>query len=282
MTTAAAEPNNLPDTERLKREEAFHDEWAGSADVEAIDVLQSNEACTAPEMRWLVSQIGDLRGKRVLDVGCGLGEAGVYFAVKGADVTATDLSPGMLAVTQKLAAKNGVSVRVHQCNAESLGLPPDAKFDVVYVGNLLHHVDVAKTLADLSQHVAADGLLASWDPIAYNPVINAYRKIATGVRTPDEHPLTKGDIDTFGRYFSNVQTRFFWLTTLSIFLIMAGVLLRNPNKVRYWKKVVEEADRWRPIYVPLEAFDKALLGTVPVLRFLCWNVGVIARGPRAA
>ena len=80
----------------------------------------ANEACTAPEMRWLFSRLGDLTGKRVLDVGCGIGEASVYFAVKGAVVTATDLSTGMLAVTQRLAERHGVKLRTHQANAETV------------------------------------------------------------------------------------------------------------------------------------------------------------------
>lgn len=267
------------DQTRLNTEEAFHDEWAESTDISGIDVVLANEACTVPEMRWLVAELGDLKGKKVLDVGCGLGEASVYFALKGATVTATDLSSGMLGVTQRLAEKNGVHVEVHQSNAETVGFGPEVLFDVIYVGNLFHHVDIAKTLADLKRHLAPGGMLVSWDPVAYNPLINIYRAIATKVRTPDEHPLTQKDIALFRQHFGQVKTRFFWLTTLSIFLIMAGVLFRNPNKVRYWKKVVEEEARWRPIYLPLEALDRALLRVVPPLKYFCWNVAIVSRNP---
>lgn len=268
------------DSERLAAEQKFHDEWARSASSEDIDPITANEACTAPEMRWIVKQMGDLTGKTVLDVGCGLGEASVYFALKGAQVTATDLSQGMLDVTRALAHRNGVEVNTHQANAESVGLPPETKFDVIYVGNLFHHVEIESTLRDLVGHLKPDGVLVSWDPIAYNPLINVYRKLATQVRTADEHPLTEADLNVFRRYFGDVQTRFYWLTTLSIFMIMAGVLWRNPNKVRYWKQVVKEADLWRPLYLPLEALDAKLLKWIPQLRYLCWNVCIAARAPR--
>ena len=35
----------------------------------------------------------------------------------------------------------------------------------------------------------------SWDPLKYNFFINVYRKIATDVRTEDEHPLSIEDIN---------------------------------------------------------------------------------------
>ena len=49
---------------------------------------------------------------------------------------------------------------------------------------------------------------------------------------------------------------------------MALVQRRNPNKERYWKMVITEADRWAPIYKPLEKFDNLILKFLPPLRFL--------------
>ncbi|MEJ1974402.1 MAG: hypothetical protein WDM96_18690 [Lacunisphaera sp.] len=60
---------------------------------------------------------------------------------------------------------------------------------------------------------------------------------------------------------------------------MAVFQRRNPNKERYWKKVVEEADSWAALYYPLEMLDKVLL-LVPFLRPLCWNVVIVGRGPK--
>jgi 2-polyprenyl-3-methyl-5-hydroxy-6-metoxy-1,4-benzoquinol methylase len=267
-------------SERLAAERAFHDEWAGGVDVSAIDVRSMNEACTAPEMRYITARLGDLRGKTLLDVGCGLGEASVYFALRGAEVTASDLSPGMLDATCRLASANGVTVNPHLAAAEDMQLPPDVQFDVIYAGNLLHHVDIDATLARLVPHLKPDGVLVTWDPLAYNPVINVYRAKATSVRTADEHPLKWSDIKLFRKYFGDVETRYFWLTTLAIFVIMAVLQRRDPNRERYWKSVVQESEKWRPLYMPLEGLDRVLLFALPPLRLLCWNVVVIARKPR--
>ncbi len=52
------------------------------------------------------------------------------------------------------------------------------------------------------------GSFVSWDPILYNPLINIYRKLATEVRTKDEHPLTTRRELPLGRQFDHeLRTR---------------------------------------------------------------------------
>ena len=267
------------DAVRKHAEEVFHDEWAASVDVTKINVRQMNEACTAPEMRYIRQTLGELKGRTLLDVGCGLGEAAVYFALLGADVTATDISPGMCDTARRLAEANGVTIKTHVSAAEDLGLPTDVKFDVIYTGNTLHHVDIAATMPLLLKHLKPDGTFVSWDPVAYNPAINYYRRKAMQVRTADEHPLRLQDIRTVRARFHDSHTHWFWLSTLLIFISMALFQRRDPNKERYWKTVIEEADAWAWLYRPLEWLDKALL-LIPFLRPLCWNVVIVGRGPK--
>jgi 2-polyprenyl-3-methyl-5-hydroxy-6-metoxy-1,4-benzoquinol methylase len=263
--------------ERIQNEREFHDAWADSEDIEKIDVRASNEVCTAPEMRYITRRLGNIKGKRLLDVGCGLGEASVYFATLGADVTSSDLSQGMLDATTRLAHINGVSVKQHVASAEDMQLSPEDKFDIIYAGNLLHHVDIEETITRIKPHLAVGGIFVTWDPLAYNPAINVYRSMATDVRTPDEHPLKWNDIKLFHKHFGTVETRYFWLTTLIIFVLMALAQRRNPNKERFWKVVVQEGDKWARLYHPLEAFDRLLLAVFPPLRLLCWNVVIICK-----
>ena len=267
-----------PDGERKAAEETFHNQWAASERATRINVRQRNEACTAPEMRHLRKTLGDLRGKSLLDIGCGLGEASVYFALEGAHVTATDVSPGMCDATRRLAQAEGVTVETHLSAAEDLQLG-DRQFDIIYVGNTLHHVDIATTLDRLLPHLRDDGIFASWDPVAYNPLINIYRRVATQVRTADEHPLRLRDIRSVASRFTTADVRWFWLGTLSIFVCMVLVQWRNPNRERFWKTVIDEADRWRWLYVPLEKFDTFALAWLPFLRPLCWNVVIVGRHP---
>lgn len=272
--------NGRDDALRKQSEEEFHDEWAASVDVAKIDVRRMNTACTAPEMRFIRQSLGSLLGKRLLDVGCGLGEASVFFAMEGAEVTATDISPGMLNAAQRLAAMNGVALRTVVSASEDLAMSMQQSFDIIYTGNTLHHVNIAETLARVLPLLKDDGTFVSWDPVAYNPVINVYRWMATEVRTDDEHPFTLADVNGIRAHFRFSQVRWFWLTTLLVFIVMAVIQRRSPNKERFWKKVVEEADRWAWLYWPLEAFDKLLLTLFPFLKPLCWNVVVIGKGPK--
>lgn len=267
------------DAARLRSEADFHDEWATSARTAVVDVRKMNEACTAPEMRYITRTLGDVRGKRLLDVGCGLGEASVYFALRGASVTASDLSPGMLDRTRELAHTNHVQLDTVLSSSESLRLPEGTRFDIIYIGNALHHVDIPRTMTQLVAHLEDDGVFASWDPVAYNPVINIYRKIAKAVRTEDEHPLTRRDVRTVESHFQTSSSRYFWLFTLVVFVLMV-LQRRNPNRERFWKTVVEEGDRWAWIYNPLERIDNWVLRWIPILRPLCWNVVIIGRNPR--
>jgi len=262
---------------RIQTERDFHDAWADSEDVEKIDVRASNEVCTAPEMRYITHRLGNIKGKSLLDVGCGLGEASVYFALLGADVTSSDLSQGMLDATTRLARSNGVSVKQHVASAEDLQLPPEAKFDIIYAGNLLHHVDIEETIIRIKPHLAVGGMFVTWDPLAYNPAINVYRSMARDVRTPDEHPLKWHDIKLFRQHFVKVETRYFWLTTLIIFVVMALAQRRNPNKERFWKVVVQEGEKWRWLYQPLEKVDRFFLTIFPPLRLLCWNIVIVCK-----
>jgi ubiquinone/menaquinone biosynthesis C-methylase UbiE len=258
------------------KEKQFHDEWAHSVSPEDIDVILYNTACTLPEIRYVHKMLknSNLRDVKLLDLGCGMGETSVYFAMQGADVVAADISAGMLGITQKVAQKYNVTLTTHKSTAENLNFTNGEQFDIVYAGFLMHHVNIEQTLCRLKEVMKPDATFICCEPIAYNPIINIYRKIATKVRTEDEHPLTKKDIKTMKKHFADVKTKYFWFFSLIIFVLMA--LTTNPNKVRYWKKMVEEK-KWKYICRPLQFIDNIILFVFPFLKWFCWTVVIFAK-----
>jgi ubiquinone/menaquinone biosynthesis C-methylase UbiE len=264
------------DYRTLEREEEFHDEWANSINPEEVPVLESFQACTAPEGRYISKVLGNVRGKTFLDIGAGAGEASVYFALKGADVTATDLSAQMLKVVGNLAKFYNTSLQTVVANAEKLPFD-DNTFDIVYAGNILHHVNLPKALAEIQRVLKPGGVFVSWDALQHNPIINIYRYIAVNTRTQDEHPLSIKDIHKFKQLFTNVSFNCFWFCTLWIFISFFLVEKVNPNRERYWKKVILEHRRLEATYSRLEKIDKIVLKMLPFLKRFCWNIVVVCR-----
>jgi len=261
----------ISDAELHRREQEFHDEWAASTALDRILVHECFEAPTALENRFILRQIGDLRGKAVLDIGAGLGESSVYFALQGAIVTATDISPRMVETTIALGKRYGVEIRGIASNGEDLRLPENS-FDVVYIANTIHHVqDRARLFAQIWRALKPGGRFFSFDPVAYNPVINVYRKMAHQVRTQDESPLALRDIRLARKYFPNLQHREFWIASLLLFLKYFLVDRVHPNADRYWKRILRETGRTLWWWLPLRALD-SLLTRLPLARLLSWNV----------
>ena len=252
-------------------EAAFHDAWAASVDLTQVAVRQAFESPTALENRFILSQMGPLAGRKILDIGAGLGESSVYFALQGAEVTATDLSPGMITAATKLGELNGVRIRGIVTSAEDLRTDPGA-FDIVYVANTIHHVgDRRRLFANIHRALRPGGRFFSWDPLAYNPVIEVYRRMATSVRSDDETPLTRKDLALAREFFSDTQHREFWIAALAIFLKYYLIDRVHPNDDRYWKRIFRETDQSLRWWTPLRRFDE-LLAQTPGIRWLAWNM----------
>jgi len=88
-----------------------------------------------------IDQRASLRGKRVLDVGCGGGILSDAMARRGADVLGIDLSTKALRVASLHALEaNTPSVRYREVSAETLAAESPSEFDVVTCMEMLEHV----------------------------------------------------------------------------------------------------------------------------------------------
>jgi ubiquinone/menaquinone biosynthesis C-methylase UbiE len=119
---------------------AVYDTIATEYDERIPGAGPADDMFTANEMDWLLSKIQP--GERVLDIGCGTGRFTVPLAELGAEVSALDISVGMLDVLRKKLRSKGLSADLKQ--GDMCELPfPDATFDVVTSFLALMHVPPA-------------------------------------------------------------------------------------------------------------------------------------------
>jgi predicted nicotinamide N-methyase len=97
----------------------------------------------------------DLTGRRVLELGCGLGLVGVAAAVAGADVLAADQSAEAIAFTTVNAERNGVAVRTVRCAFERPEpVLAGAPWDLVLAADVLYEPRTVPVLVDLLPRLA--------------------------------------------------------------------------------------------------------------------------------
>jgi len=102
----------------------------------------------------------DLRGRKVLVAGCGFGADAVRLARMGACVYAFDLSPDVLDIARTTARAEGVDVVFAEMPAENLHYPGGV-FDCIVARDILHHVRIDRTMAELKRVAAAGAMFVA-------------------------------------------------------------------------------------------------------------------------
>ena len=97
-------------------------------------------------------------GKKLLELGCGIGTDLVRFAKGGAEVTGVDLSETALGLAQKNARQAEVTMRLELANGEDMPFEDDA-FDVVYGHGVLQYTaEPQKMVAECRRVLRSDGV----------------------------------------------------------------------------------------------------------------------------
>jgi SAM-dependent methyltransferase len=194
------------------REAEFWDHHA--LQLSEADLLATRTTLTKEES-VRVELLGDLVGKRVLDVGCGSGEWAVILASRGAIVTAIDISPEMVAATNRRAALSGYADRISATTMSALDLKfADGSFDVVHGQDIIHHLDPGLFGKEVSRVLAVGGRAAFRENNGNNPILMFARDRICGRfgiakwSSDDEYPLTPKRLRDFTRNFEHCALRF--------------------------------------------------------------------------
>lgn len=123
----------------LKGEEYYTDESVAQEYDQKRFGSQGGQYIRETEREAFMALLGDLDGKKVLDVATGTGRLAVDMAEAGADVTATDISNEMLDQARAKAGQRGLNIEFFQGDGEDLDVDTDS-FDIVTSQRFLHLV----------------------------------------------------------------------------------------------------------------------------------------------
>lgn len=206
-------------TDRLAAEAAFHDAQA----LSRAESFRSGAASLRFEDRdylahetWIrpaMEAMGEIRGRAVLDFGCGHGMAAVVLARAGARVTGLDLSHGYLCEARERARVNGVDAAFVRADGETLPFA-DRTFDAVWGNAILHHLDLSRSAPELRRVLRPGGVAVFCEPWGENRLLAWTRRRVRypgKARTRDEEPLRRNHLGQLASVFGSIQVRGFQL-----------------------------------------------------------------------
>jgi len=203
---------------------------------------------TAYPLEYAYHLLGDVRGQRVIDFGCGSGANSVLLANRGAHVWGVDISEDLLRLAKRRMEVTGRAREAEFIVASAHQLPfPDRSIDVVFGIAILHHLDLSVVSKEVRRVLRPGGRAIFQEPVRNSATIRFVRALIP-YRQPDvspyERPLTDEELLDFAKPFASYHSRAFRLPHVAL----GGVLPVIRKKID-----------------PLYRWDHALLKSVPAL-----------------
>jgi SAM-dependent methyltransferase len=114
-----------------------------AASYQARAQLSTNSATYGPEIptESVLHLLGDLKGKRVLELGCGGAQCSIAFAKQGATAIGVDFSAQQLAFARRLCEREDVRVELRQGDLADLAFLRAESIDLVFSSYAFGYVD---------------------------------------------------------------------------------------------------------------------------------------------
>ena len=239
----------------MKTEEFYNQQWASAEKAaQARQILLMFDSA----IKYSYELLGDLKGRKLLEIGCGMGDQLAYFASRGAEVVGIDVSQESLIFAQRMLQEQKLTGKVLEMSAEKLEFK-DNSFDLIYINSALMHVDHQKVLQECRRVLKKGRALIILEPLKYNPLMMVYRLFSPYRKTKPQY-MSVGEFRMLAEEFwEYVHREFYFFSLLSLPLFR-----KYPAKALLVSK-------------QLERVDSALGKVLPWLKRLYW-VSVVRYG----
>ncbi|HEY1912681.1 MAG TPA: methyltransferase domain-containing protein [Vicinamibacterales bacterium] len=166
-------------------------------------------------LEYAYALLGDVRGRTVLDFGCGSGENALLLARRGARVIGVDISESLISLAERRLRLNGMAGCAKFVVGSAHDLPiRSGSVAVVFGIAILHHLDLSATSREIYRVLEENGRAIFQEPVRDSRLVRAVRKCIP-YRAPDispfERPLISAELQQFSRPFASSRTRAFSL-----------------------------------------------------------------------
>jgi SAM-dependent methyltransferase len=193
--------------------------------------------------------MGDVSGRRVLDLGCGSGSNACLLAARGATVWAMDISLDLLTLTARRAGLDAVTPHVRPVRGSAHAIPlADRSIDVVFGNAVLHHLSLDLAAREVRRVLVPGGRAVFREPIRNSRLAATLRRLVPYQQpdvSPFEHPLRDAEVAAFAAAFDESRRRDFELPATRL-----ATILKLSSKAQ----------------TLLRRFDHTVLGRWPSLR----------------
>jgi len=184
----------IPDSTTSEQvKEATRRQWAERA-ASWREIPGARGAMWQAATDLMIDALGIRPGMRVLDVACGLGEPAISIAAAIAPdgfVTATDLTPEMLAAAEENARERGiVNITCRLADAEALPFPDDSFDAVTCRFGVMLFPDVQQALGEMRRVLVPEGRVVCmvWGPPEQNAQMRPLDVVRRYVDLPQPTP----------------------------------------------------------------------------------------------
>lgn len=138
--------------------ERIHDAELSSHAIGSLGFFNDLDEYHFDKLRYLPKLVnyGGYKGKKILEIGCGIGTDLARFAEGGAEVTAVDLSDSAIELAEKNFELRSLDGNLQVMNGEDLQFP-DETFDMVFAHGVLQYTADTEKMVEEAHRVLKPG-----------------------------------------------------------------------------------------------------------------------------